>query len=286
MNFHARKPRHVLARWIDKLWICEGYRPNHRLEFKLPDASLAWIINLKEDRIRVFESNRMDRHMILPGSIIAGPRSSYYYLDTLCQESCMGIQFKPGGALPFLGNLVGELKDVDMPLEYGLGRYSHVADLWERLQETSKAEERFQLVEQYLLRCLEKKITVPKGHPAVAFALQMFEQSPATAPSIAEIADMANLSTERFIRVFKEEVGLTPKNYGSIVRFQLAFRMIRQERVNPSVDLALSSGYYDQSHMHREFHKYANMTPAELFRKQDILENHVPLSSLDGKQTV
>ncbi|MDR9853877.1 AraC family transcriptional regulator [Paenibacillus sp. VCA1] len=277
MNFHARKPGQALARWIDKLWICEGYHPSHRLEFKLPDASLAWIINLKEDQIRVFESNRMDRLMILPGSIIAGPRSTYYYLDTVCQELCMGIQFKPGGALPFHGNLVGKLKDVDMPLEDGLGRHSHVDDLRERLQETSVAEERFQLVEQYLLRSLEKKIMVPKGHPAVAYALQMFEHSPAAAPSIAEIADMANLSTERYIRVFKEEVGLTPKNYGSIVRFQLALRMIREERVNPSIDMALSSGYYDQSHLYREFHKYANMSPAELFRRQDILENHVPL---------
>ncbi|MBO9606149.1 MAG: helix-turn-helix transcriptional regulator [Paenibacillaceae bacterium] len=282
MNFHARKPGHGLARWIDKLWICEDYHPSHRLEFKLPDASLAWIMNLKEDRIRVYESNRMDRHRNLPGSIIAGPQSSYCYLDTVCQESCMGIQFKPGGALPFLGNWIGTLKDVDMPLEDGLGRSSHVADLRERLQETSVAEERFQLIEQYLLRCLEKKMMVPQGHPAVAYALQLFERFPATAPSIAEIADMANLSPERFIRVFKEEVGLTPKNYGSIVRFQLAFRRIRQERVNPSIDMALSSGYYDQSHMYREFHKYANMTPAELFRKQDIIENHVPLSNPDG----
>jgi len=189
----------------------------------------------------------------------------------------MGIQFKPGGALPFLGNLIGKLKDVDMPLEDGLGRHSHVDDLRERLQETSVAEDRFQFVERYLLRSLEKKMMIPKGHPAVAYALQMFEQSPAAAPSIAEIADMANLSTEHFIRVFKEEVGLTPKNYGSIVRFQLALRMIRQGRVNPSIDMALSSGYYDQSHLYREFHKYANMTPAELFRKQDMLDNHVPL---------
>jgi hypothetical protein len=164
--FHVYKPGHALARWIDKLWICESYHPSHRLEFKLPDASLAWIINLKEDQFRVFESNRMDRLTILPGSIIAGPRSSYYYLDTLCQESCMGIQFKPGGALPFLGNLVGRLKDADIALADGLGRHSHVDDLRESLMETSVAEERFQLVEEYLLRCLEKKIYSAKRAPS------------------------------------------------------------------------------------------------------------------------
>jgi AraC-like DNA-binding protein len=118
---------------------------------------------------------------------------------------------------------------------------------------------------------------VPKGHPAVAYALQMFDRLPSAAPSIAEIAVMANLSTERFIRVFKEEVGLTPKSYRNIVRFQLALRRLRQEGVNPSIDMALSSGYYDQSHWYREFRKYANMTPTELLSKQDILENHVPL---------
>jgi len=278
MNFHARKPGHQLARWIDKLWICDGYRPSHQLESRLPDASMAWIFNLREDRIKVFEGSRTDRSMLLPGSIIAGPRSSSCCLDTVSQQSCMGIQFKPGGALPFLGNLVGELRDVDMPLAYALGRSSHVTDLRERLQEASTAEERFQLAEQYLLRCLAKKIVVPNGHPAVAYALRMMEQSPSDMPSIARIADMANLSTERFIRVFKKEVGLTPKNYGSVMRFQLAIRKIRQERVKPGIDLALSSGYYDQSHMVREFLKHANMTPTELFRKQDVFENHIPLS--------
>ncbi len=219
----------------------------------------------------------MDRMKVLPGSIIAGPRSSFYYLDTGSQESCLGIQFKPGGALPFLGNWVGQLMDVDMPLEDGLGRRSHVENLRERLLETSVAEDRFQFVEQFLLRCLEKKIRDPKGHPAVAYALRLFEHFPATAPSIAEIADKVNLSTERLIRAFKEEVGLTPKKFGSIARFRLTLRKIREERTNPSIDLALSSGYYDQSHFYREFRKYANMSPADLLRRQDILENHIPL---------
>lgn len=277
VDFHARKPVPLLAGWIDMLWMCENYRPGHRVEFKLPDASLAWIINLKEDRIRVFEYQRPDRSVTLPGSIIAGPQTAYYYLDTECQECCLGIQFKPGGASPFLGNLVGELKDVDMPLKDGLGRRLPVDELRERLLEACGAEQRFQLVEQYLMRCLEKTILTPKGHPAVAYALQLFKQRPAAAPAIHEIADLANLSTERFIRVFKDEIGMTPKSFGSIARFQQALRMIRKDRIIPTIDMALSCGYYDQSHFYREFRKYANMTPTELYNRQDILENHVPL---------
>ncbi|MCC3371914.1 AraC family transcriptional regulator [Cohnella sp. REN36] len=278
MIFHARKPGQPLAKWIEKIWICENYHPSHELEMKLPDASLTWIINLKEDRFRLFEGRRADRRIILPGSIIAGPKSSYYYLDTACQESCVGIRFKPGGALPFLGPLVGELKDIDLPLAEGLGRHSLVNELRERLQETSGSEQRFQWVEQYLLRRLTKKRTVPKGHPAVAYALEMFERAPANAPSIADIADMANLSTERLIRVFKEEVGLTPKKYGSIARFQQSLRMIGEGRTSPNIDMALSGGYYDQSHWYREFRKYANMTPTALLRKEGRIENHIPLA--------
>lgn len=277
MNFYARKPIPALAGWIDTLWICEGYLPSHRLELKLADTSLAWIINLKEDKFRLFEGNRLDRSIHLPGSIIAGPRSSHYYLETGCQESCLGIQFKPGGALPFLGDLVGELKDTDIALRDGLDRHAHVDDLRERLQEASAPERRLQLVEQYLLRRLEKNRRTPAGHPAVAYALRLFERSPAAAPSVARIADMANLSTERFIRVFKGEVGLSPKNYGNIVRFRRAFRMLREAGAAPGIDMALSCGYYDQSHLNRAFRKYANRTPTELFRRQDIVESHIPL---------
>lgn len=264
------------------LWSCEDYRPSHRLEFKLPDASLSWIINLRENRFRVFEGNRLDRDLYLPGSLIAGPRSSYYYLDTTDQQSCLGIRFKPGGALPFLGDLVGELKDADIPLQEGLGRQAEVDGLRERLQETTGAEQRFQCMERYLLRSLERRMADPRGHRAVAYALDRFDHSPADAPTIASLADMANLSTERFIRVFKQEVGLTPKAYASIARFKLAVRLIRVQRSRPDTEMALSCGYYDQAHLYREFHKYANMTPTELFHRQDMVNQHVPLCKSDG----
>src|SRR4026209_3040679 len=82
-------------------------------------------------------------------------------------------------------------------------------------------------------------------------------------PRVREAAKYIGLSQRRFIQVFKAEVGMTPKLFSRIQRFQQARTFIQQ---NPSLnwaDLALDLGYFDQSHLIREFNEFSGLNPTD-----------------------
>ncbi len=97
--------------------------------------------------------------------------------------------------------------------------------------------------------------------------------------AIRAIAAQAGLSTRRFIEVFTRQVGLGPKMYSRIIRFQ---RTIAAAGHAPETDwarLAAGGGYFDQSHLIREFQSIANLSPQAFMRQRSarVMENHAPL---------
>ncbi len=81
------------------------------------------------------------------------------------------------------------------------------------------------------------------------------------AASIADVARDAALSVRQLERRFAERVGLPPKQIARIERFRLAARLLREHPDRTGSRIALDAGYYDQSHMTREFNALAGLSP-------------------------
>ena len=77
---------------------------------------------------------------------------------------------------------------------------------------------------------------------------------------VSDLSKMANFSVYYFIRVFKKEVGLTPKEYLIQQRIKKAKNLIAQEL--PLSQIALECGFYDQSHMIKYFKVYTGLNPS------------------------
>jgi AraC-like DNA-binding protein len=77
--------------------------------------------------------------------------------------------------------------------------------------------------------------------------------------SIDALVSSAGTSLRQLERQFRENVGLTPKTFSRIVRLQAALRRLRHGRA--LTDVALACGFYDQSHMTRDFRELASMSP-------------------------
>jgi methylphosphotriester-DNA--protein-cysteine methyltransferase len=106
-----------------------------------------------------------------------------------------------------------------------------------------------------------------ENHYAVSAALEMFGKNQGR-PIVREAAKYLGLSQRRLIQVFKAEVGITPKLFSRIQRFQQTRTSIQQ---NPSPNwpaLALDFGYFDQSHLIREFHEFSGLSPTEYLNRQ------------------
>ncbi|WP_243354377.1 DUF6597 domain-containing transcriptional factor [Bacillus litorisediminis] len=268
--FRTYRPQPPLSDFINLFWLYQGYYPPHELERVLPDGSIELIINLEKDLIRVYDQQNYERFQSFRGSLISGPHSVFAVVDTACQASTIGVHFKPGGAFPFLKIPANELCNEHVSLDTLWG--TKAAELREQLLEAESPIAKFQILEQSLL----KTITSPSSHhPAVVFALKHFQACPHQW-KMADVTEQIGISSRRFIQVFKEEVGLTPKQFCRIQRFQNVLRVIKGREQVDWTDMALSCGYYDQAHFIRDFRSFSGLSPTAYHSQLVKHHNHVP----------
>jgi AraC-like DNA-binding protein len=77
--------------------------------------------------------------------------------------------------------------------------------------------------------------------------------------------------------VFAADVGLTPKVFSRVLRFQRVLALIRRDRQIDWADVAVASGYYDQAHFIHDFRAFSGMSPTAYLRADVRQRNHVPL---------
>jgi AraC-like DNA-binding protein len=256
---------------IDRFWFCSD-TPSHPRERILPSGTVELVINLSEDEIRIYDHSDPNHTRRYPGAVVSGPYRNCFLIDPVQHASIIGVHFRPGRAVPVLGVPVSELADAHVDLENLWG--PSAAELRERLCTAATPEKRFAVLEEVLLRRL---LQSKSRHDAIPVALDAFEQAD-PAVKVRDLARRVGLSQRRFIQLFKAEVGLTPKLYGRVRRFQRARELVRKATEPDWVAVAVACGYFDQSHLIRDFGEFSGLSPMAYLnqRSKHVLLNHVP----------
>lgn len=269
MLFHHRTPRPPLDALVASVWVCRDDRRSHALERILPTGSTQLIVNLKENETRLYDPQHPQRVTVTDGTIFSGTWTCYQVIDTFEQEYVAGVAFKPGGSAAFIKVPGYETRDGDTPLELIWGR-GRTADLRDRLLERHDADAQLDVLEDALAAMLQ-----PSGvHPAVVFALRAFDRAPRST-SIERVTEAIGLSAKRFIERFKTEVGVSPKRYCRIRRFQQAVARAHRGDLVDWAQVALECGYYDQAHFIHEFRSFSGLTPTGYRGARTAFQNHV-----------
>ncbi|MGH9668046.1 MAG: DUF6597 domain-containing transcriptional factor [Bryobacteraceae bacterium] len=268
VEFLCHTPAPPLSDFVEMFWLYEGAPRPHAKERILPDGSMELIVNLREDQVRVYGRDDIGRCETRRGAVIVGPYSEFFVIDTAEQMSVAGIHFKPGGAFPFFKLPAEELRDAHVSLDALWG--SAANDLREQLLAAPAPSDKFRVLERGLLA---QAAWALERHPAVAFALREFSG----ARSVAAVSGQIGLSARRFIRVFSQEVGLTPKLYCRVRRFQKVLRRIGMGREIDWAGLALDCGYFDQAHFIHDFRAFSGINPTVYVAQRTEHRNHVPL---------
>lgn len=129
------------------------------------------------------------------------------------------------------------------------------------------------ILERFLL---ERAAWEQAPHPAVTFALASFQTGPQRR-SISEVTTQLGLSPKRFISLFEEAVGLTPKVFCRLLRFQEALQRTTRGQPAQWAELALDCGYFDQAHFIHDFQAFAGLTPSAYLTQRGEHHNHVLL---------
>jgi AraC-like DNA-binding protein len=270
MLYVHRRPAPPLDAFVESVWICKNERRPRQLERILPTGGAQLIVNLAEDETRVYRgTTRGFSCLVSPGTILTGVTTRFQIIDTDEQAHVAGVAFRPGGTVPFIASPACELSDADVPLESLWGPRS-AARLREQLLAAADAESALDVLERALLAAWLDRVP----HPAVAFALAAFHARPSV-PRIASVTDGIGLSPKRFIERFKAEIGVTPKRYCRLLRFQ---RAVARAHGTAPIDwgqLALACGYFDQAHFIHEFRDFSGDTPTAYEAARTQFQNHV-----------
>ena len=285
MRFSSSKPTASLADSVENFWLYEGYEGEHANERILPTGTIELVINLRENELRIYDADQANKCSRYAGAVISGAYGKGFVSDSQEEAFIIGVHFKPGGAFPFLGPPADELADSHVDLETLWGNSASL--LRERLCEAATPEDRFETLQAALIDNLFRPI---EHHYAVAHALDAMNRR--VDVSVRDIVKDVGLSQRRFAELFKREVGMTPKLFSRVQRFQRARATIHCQEDEPDwAAIAIDAGYFDQSHLIREFLEFSGLTPNAYFLQYNtfraehkhIKSYHFPVTSKAGQ---
>jgi AraC-like DNA-binding protein len=263
-----RTPRADLRPFVERVWAQD---PDEAIgaarERVLPTGAMHVVFRL-DAPLRVYDGPDDPRGRTIGTAVVGGARAAASLRDVSRPTRSVGAMLRPGAAEAVLGVPAGPLA----------GRHTDLADLWRGtgdlhawLGEAPTLAARLDRFESILLARLPR---VRGVHPAIAFALERF----ASTREVAPVAAASGYSQRRFLALFREAVGLSPKVYCRVGRLQDA--LARAARGERWADVALAAGYSDQAHLVREFREIAGVTPGEYLRASPRALNHVPVGPL------
>ena len=262
MQLTRYRPAPPLDRYIECFWWSHRDGPQLHSEHMLPSGAAQLLFALHETPIQCRPSPS-ENPIAWSGSIVHGPQSSYYVAGPKPQGAVVGVSFRPGAAGAVLGASMAELANRHVTLDAIWGRRG--VDLHQQLMSAAAPKEVFRILEQSLSARIHRPLLI---HPAVAHALASCPHAVSPA-RVADIQRASGYSPRHFIALFRSAVGLSPKHYYRIRRFNSAARSMAAGDGQRLSDIAAAVGYSDQAHLTREFHEFAGVAPT-LYRPSDI----------------
>jgi len=251
MQYSEFKPSAAASSLIKCFWVLEDEAPADSVQTIIPDGRPELIIHLGHP----FAQKRNGSWHQQPQIFFIGQITGPFLVCPAGLVRTIGVRFRPEGASKLLRLPMFELTNLAVPLENISTR------LWreiESLFECDSLARQLKRLEQILLIASEQT----DADQLVSFAVKELEVVKGLI-SVGELARQVNLSARQFERRFRQAVGIPPKLFARMQRFQSVLQTI--EQTGPTwVDAAVGSGYYDQSHLIRDFREFSGTTPSAL----------------------
>jgi AraC-like DNA-binding protein len=272
MLYLERQPQPELAPFIQSLWYCREPNAPRGRQVVLPSGHMQIVMSLADHLTDC--ANRLCAP-VQPQSfaVLVGMFSRYQVIDTADLAHLIGIVFRPGGTTPFFSAGTSLFTNLETALEDVWGPCARA--LRERLQEQPTPHTKLDALETVLMERLHLSRS-PVLHPLVEYAIATLNAAPA-ATTVAELSRTAGISQRRLTQLFAERVGVSPKLYSRIQRFQRAVQMLHRGVEVPWAELALSCGYYDQSHFSNDFRAFSGISPTTYSAAIRPWRNHIAL---------
>ncbi|TVP62887.1 MAG: AraC family transcriptional regulator [Leptolyngbya sp. LCM1.Bin17] len=166
------------------------------------------------------------------------------------------IPLPPWSGYQILGGRLLDLTEQVISLNDIWGR--KVDFLTEQLHEQTSWSERFSMIDRFLMEKFAQ--SQYEVRPEIYWAWQQLV-SKGGRLSMREMAKTIGWSNRHFSKCFQQHIGITPKLAARQIRFYASLRRLRMSHEDSLSQIAIASGYADQSHFTREFHSFSGCSP-------------------------
>jgi AraC-like DNA-binding protein len=255
MKYIETHPSIRLSRYVKCYWMLSGEAEDYDPEGIAPDGSVEMVFNLAAPFMRHYQQGRTE---LQPASLIVGQMGNSVVVQPTGRVEILGVRFHPHGFYRFIRQAIDEFTDKILDCVDVWGRSIRLLE--ERIREAPGPTQQIAILETFLLGLIEGHKSPGKTYQCIGTAVQLVQASAGLQP-VERIAQAVGMSARHLERQFKSIVGLSPKSFERIVRFQHALKLVQNGGVQ-GAGIAIDCGYYDQAHFIRDFKRFTGHPPS------------------------
>ena len=249
-NFKIIPPSPPLAPFIKNYWLLKTAGDGPACVRTVPTGMMSLVFHRGTRLLSVQDKE------LHPRAFLTGQEKTFADLEYAGQVDMISIAFRPAGVRAFFNlpaNKINNLRVTPGDLED-----KELGELERRLTSTDDDLLCITLIEQFMLNRLSRFDEYPSKR--ITTAIQRINSGQT---DVAGLARAACLSRKQFQRLFSAYVGANPKEFSRIIRFQQALHRLEVYPQTTLTALAYECGYFDQSHLIKDFKALSGYTPGE-----------------------
>lgn len=250
MHYESFSPSESLSRLVKEYWIFENSDPTPNRQKIIPDGYSEIIIHYGD----AYQINLSGKWETQASMLFSSQISKFFNLENTGVSGMIGIKLHPAAFNQlFHKDISGYTDRVVSLLELIPTESESLTDL---KSNDLSITERVRLAEHWL----ESQLENLKPQEKIEHCINEIFNTHGMI-DIEQLASKVSLSTRQLERLFKKVIGLTPKFYSRIIRFNYIFDVMKEQK-NTWIRTALQSGYFDQSHFIKNFKEFAGEEPS------------------------
>ena len=276
MIFEIHEPPAPFNDLIESIFHLKGFQPDHSIERVVPTGHSFLLFELDGFERHTYDPETLQPNANFQKAWVSGVHRNYLSISAHENSEMLAVQFKAFGAYPFLQIPMERIADRVVPGDEFTDK--ELLALREELFATDSSDDKFAVSDAWLQTNFDERLVPPRS---IIDVVQLLQSEPAA--KLNEVIDSFDGTQKHLISQFKKYIGITPKQYQRVLRFNDVFVQMQGDQFLSWSDIAYQCGYSDQSHFIREFKNFSGFIP-EWFLREEFDEDTPNFFPLDRNE--
>lgn len=249
----------ILKKLIKYYWLIQSQSPievNHKL---LPVSNIDFILNLSSP-IRYLKDEKTE--IVPTGFHFNGIRDRYFLVKQTGRLRIFGISFFSMGLFPILKMPISEFKDKTIELDLAISNFTET--IINKINNIQSISEIINIIENQLMQNVDVSLIPGKE---VFDVFEVFNKN-INDFNIKSLCEQYGINQRRLERVFNKYIGIRPKLFYRINRFQEIINHMQKTNLDNFATIVYDNNYYDQMHFIKDFKLFTGSTPIEFLNQR------------------